>query len=154
MDIRKWLDDTVQPEAPRESNNLHQAAKPAKRKRHHRSDSSILDPRPPASSPHESVDESANEALQATCSDSSSSSRYARKPRRKTRPERYEPQHAPGPHAHRDRRGGRKKMRRKPRRKKGEKPPVVMQTFQAKNVSGDRLTVRCLCGRLERTVWC
>ncbi|KAH6879061.1 hypothetical protein BKA58DRAFT_453277 [Alternaria rosae] len=142
MDIRKWLDDTVQPEAPRESNNLHQAAEPAKRKRRHRSDSSILDPRPPASSPHESVDDSADEALQATCSDSSSSSRYARKPRRKTRPERYEPQHAPGPHAHRDRRGGSKKTRSKPRRKKGEKPPVVMQTFQAKNVSGDRLTLK------------
>ncbi|KAI4948730.1 hypothetical protein J4E86_008079 [Alternaria arbusti] len=141
MDIRKWLDETVQPEAPREPNNLHQTAEPAKRKRRRRSDSSLLDPRPPASSPHKPAEDSADEALQATCSDSSSSSRYARKPRRKTRPERYEPQYAPGPHAHRDRKDKSKKSRRKPRRKKGEKAPGVMQTFQATNISGDRLTL-------------
>ncbi|KAI4648829.1 uncharacterized protein J4E79_009901 [Alternaria viburni] len=141
MDIRKWLDETVQPEAPREPNNLHQTAEPAKRKRRRRSDSSLLDPRPPASSPHKPAEDSADEALQATCSDSSSSSRYARKPRRKTRPERYEPQYAPGPHAHRDRKDKSKKSRRKPRRKKGEKAPGVMQTFQATNMSGDRLTL-------------
>jgi hypothetical protein len=150
MDIRKWLDETVPPEAPRESNDLHQTAEPAERKRRRRSDSSMLDPRPPASSPHASLDDSADEALQATCSDSSSSTRYARKPRRKTRPERYEP----GSHAHRHRKDESKKRRRKPRRKRGDKPPGAMQTFQAKNVSGDRLTVSCSCGRLEHTVWC
>ncbi|KAI4673273.1 uncharacterized protein J4E88_008885 [Alternaria novae-zelandiae] len=142
MDIRKWLDETVQPEAPREPNNLHQTAEPAKRKRRRRSDSSLLDPRPPASSPHKPAEDSADEALQATCSDSSSSSRYARKPRRKTRPERYEPQYAPGSHAHRDRKDKSKKSRRKPRRKNGEKAPGVMQTFQATNISGDRLTLK------------
>ncbi|KAI4917660.1 uncharacterized protein J4E92_009054 [Alternaria infectoria] len=142
MDIRKWLDETVQPEAPREPNNLHQTAEPAKRKRRRRSDSSLLDPRPLASSPHKPAEDSADEALQATCSDSSRSSRYARKPRRKTRPERYEPQYAPGPHAHHDRKDKSKKSRRKPRRKKGEKAPGVMQTFQATNISGDRLTLK------------
>jgi hypothetical protein len=141
MDIRKWLDETVQPEAPRDPINLQQTTKPAKRKRRRRPDSSILDPRPLASSPHLSVDDSAGEAVQATCSDSSSSSRYARKPRRKTRLERYEP----APHAHGHCKGESKKTRRKPRCKKSEMPPGVMHTFQAKNVSGDRLTVRCSC---------
>jgi hypothetical protein len=150
MDIRKWLDETVQPEAPREPVRLQQIAEPVKRKRRRNSDTSILDPRPPASSPHESVDDSTGDVLQATCSDSSSSNRYARKPRRKTRPERY----GPGSHANRDHKSESQKTRRKPRRKKGEKPPGVMQAFQAKNVSRDRLTVRHLCGCLEHIVWC
>jgi hypothetical protein len=152
MDIRKWLDETVPPEAPREPIRSQQTAEPAKaqRKLRRKSDSSILDPRPPASPPHEPVDNGVHEALQATCSDSSNSSRYARKPRRKTRPERYEP----GSHAHRHHKGESKRPRRTSRRKKGEKPPGVMQTFQAKNVSGDRLTVRWLCACLEHTIWC
>lgn len=142
MDIRKWLDEIVQPETQREPVRHQRPVESTKRKRRCKSDSSILDPRPPASPPHESVDDSAGKAFRAMCSDSSSSSRYARKPRRKTRPERYEP----APHARRDPKDESKTTRRKPRRKKGEKLPAVIRTLEAKNVSKDRLTVRHPCG--------
>jgi hypothetical protein len=142
MDIRKWLDEIVQPETQREPVRHQRPVESTKRKRRCKSDSSILDPRPPASPPHESVDDSAGKAFRAMCSDSSSSSRYARKPRRKTRPERYEP----APHARRNPKDESKTTRRKPRRKKGEKLPAVIRTLEAKNVSKDRLTVRHPCG--------
>jgi hypothetical protein len=167
MDIRKWLDETVQPEAPGEPVELRQKAEPSKRKRQRKrskSDSSLLDPAtfppPPRrrrkSSPEimrrarierGTANDSASEAPQAaTASDSSNSSRYGRKPRRKTRPEHYEP----GSHADRDRKGESKKTRRKPKRKKREQAGIggIVQNFHAKNVSGDRLTVRCPCSSL------
>jgi hypothetical protein len=166
MDIRKWLDETVQPEAPGEPVEPRQKAAPSKRKRQRKrskSDSSLLDPAtfppPPRrrrkSSPEivrkapierGTANDSASEAPQATVSDSSNSSRYMRKPRRKTRPEHYEP----GSHADRDRKGESKKTLRKSKRKKREQPGIggIVQNFHAKNVSGDRLTVRCPCSSL------
>jgi hypothetical protein len=165
MDIRKWLDETVQSEAPGEPVEHRKQAEPTKRRRQRKrskSDSSFLTPAPPSlrrrrkSSPEivqkaalerRTADDSASEAPQeATVSDSSTSSRYARKPRRKTRPELYEP----GCHADRGRKGESKKTRRKSKRKKREQPGIggIVQNFQAKNVSGDRLTVRCPCSSL------
>jgi hypothetical protein len=168
MDIRKWLDETVQPKALGEPVEPREQAEPPKRRRQRKrskSDSSFLAPAPipppsflrrrkslpeiaqkPAIG-RRTADDSASEAPQeATVSDSSTSSRYARKPRRKTRPEHYEP----GSHADRGRKGESKKTRRKSKRKKREQPGIggIVQNFQAKNVSGDRLTVKCPCSSL------
>jgi hypothetical protein len=164
MDIRKWLDETVQPEVPLEPIEHLQRTrktKPAKQKRQRKrskSDSSLLDPRsdplqkPAANEPKPPTDggtgQSASEARQTTPSDSSSNNRYARRPRRKTRPEHYEHSSKAitkewGNYAHRRGEGESKKPRRKSRCKKSEKPGnSTVQNFQAKNVSSDRLTVR------------
>lgn len=78
---------------------------------------------------------------------SASSEPYRRKPRRKTRPERYGP--APkdakerGPDTQQPRKGESKKTRRRPRRMKANKSGSgIVQSFQANNVRKDRLTVR------------
>jgi hypothetical protein len=97
------------------------------------------------------TEKSVSEARQATLSDSINSNRYARRPRRKTRPEHYECPSTVvtgerGKPAHLREKGESKKPRHKSRRKKGEqgeKPSSgVVQSFHAKNVSSDRLTVR------------
>ena len=132
MDIQKWLDEIVQPETPPGTTK-----RKAPRKRS-RSDSSLLGPRPPSPRPQQAdSDGGTSKALHTTLSNCSTSSRYARKPRRKTRPELYEP-------------GSRvlqrhKAKSKKTRHKRSKALPDMVQNFQAKNVSGDRLTVRCLC---------
>jgi hypothetical protein len=76
-----------------------------------------------------------------------SSACYARKPRRKTRLGRYEPkQHKePAKYAHHSRKSESKRSKCTSTRKKGEMMDSgVAQTFQAKNVSRDRLTVRAV----------
>ncbi|KAF1839954.1 uncharacterized protein K460DRAFT_297270 [Cucurbitaria berberidis CBS 394.84] len=174
MDIRQWLDETVQfhldPKLPEQSgfdpSNYPGKPGPVSRGRHGRkpskSDSSLLDPpalrektptkkkrRPPTEN---STDQSAeSDALHATHTvspgSSISSQRYARRPRRKTRPERYEPSSKAveerGKHAYRGRNGESTRSRHKSKRKKGEKPcSGIVQSFHAKNVSGDRLTLK------------
>ncbi|EDU50896.1 predicted protein [Pyrenophora tritici-repentis Pt-1C-BFP] len=129
MDIQKWLDETVQPDAPPGSSK-----RKVSRKRS-RSDSSLIDPHPPSPCPQQvDSDGGTNEALHATLSNCSTDSRYARKPRRKTRPEHYEP----GAHAPPLQKGKSKKTRRK----KSKALPGMVQNFQANNFSGDRLTLK------------
>ncbi|KAF1836664.1 hypothetical protein BDW02DRAFT_211592 [Decorospora gaudefroyi] len=160
MDIRKWLDETVQSGAPHELRSIDRTQKPEhkerkRRRKRSKSDSSILDPpprphKPPTNAreaPNE-ADDSASEAPQTTLSRSSNSSRYARKPRRKTRPAHYGASRVAveerGTHAHQREKGESKKPRRKSRRKTGERPGIagIVQDFHAKNVSGDRLTLK------------
>jgi hypothetical protein len=168
MDIRKWLNETEDAEAtnpaPRSGANLFlpvEKVKPVfadkRASKRTKSDSSLLDPRPSHPKRHkatsgESADASASSEASPTDRDPSnlsdaSSQRFARKPRRKTRPERYEPSlkrnKERGKHIHQSRRDKSKKTGRKSKRKKEEKPGSgIGQDFQAKNVSKDRLTVR------------
>lgn len=141
MDIRKWLEETEQPEAPRETLRRKHP------RRRSKSDSSFLEPLPPRThSPRqETRDKSVSEVPYPTSSDCSNDSQYARKPRRKTRPDRYEP----SSRVHRGRKDEGKKAQRRAKRKKNGKPGEVIQNFKAKNVSGDRLTVRCSCSSQE-----
>jgi hypothetical protein len=79
---------------------------------------------------------------------STSSQQYARRPRRKTRPELYEPTPKDakerGTQLYRHRKGESNRSKRKSRRRKADKPGVgLVQSFHAKNVSKDRLTVSC-----------
>jgi len=171
MDIQKWLDDTAEAKAPPDStetpgSNFFQRAekpKPVFKEKHGRkrrqSDSSLLDPQPHAHkappkeskpptecSPDASLYSDASRPSRSDSAESESSShRYARKPRRKTRLERYEPKPVKerGKHVHRSRKDESKQTRRKSKRKKVEKSgSAVAQSFHAKNVSRDRLTVR------------
>jgi hypothetical protein len=171
MDIQRWLDETVLPEQPpspaakkcHDASNLgvdmlNQTPRKKRRRRSSTSDSSLLKAppqhtrMPPAR--QATLKESADESVRSdasrsfTVSESSTSSQpYARKPRRKTRLERYEPVskdgNERGTHTRRHRKGesGRKKRKHKP--SKLDKPGTgIVQGFQAKNVSKDRLTVR------------
>lgn len=125
------------------------------------SDSSLLHTRPahqklPTIRAAAGIDSNADDSA---CSDachpagessesSVSSQQYARRRRRKTRLERYEPAAKDvkkrGTQLYRHRKGESSKTKRKSRRKKGDKlgvgPP---QSFKAKNVPKDRLTVSC-----------
>ena len=100
---------------------------------------------------HSGADSSTySQASHATCSEASTGStstqKYTRRPRRKTRPERYDPSakvvHERGHHAHRSQKRESKKVRRKSKRDRVQKPASVVQCFHAKNVARDRLTVR------------
>lgn len=175
MDIRRWLDETAEsahfgfplrlPESPgsrphRCTEQLEPVLKKKQTRKRRKSDSSLLNPpslRPKTtankrklSTGSESVDRARSEVSSPTRSDSTpsvSSQRYERRPRRKPRPERYEPPATEidkrGRHAYERRKGESKKSRRMSKRKKGEKPGSgIGQKFCAKNVSGDRLTVR------------
>jgi len=178
MNIHKWLEEIKDAEAPHNpeqtagatffqrtehSRPVFKEKRTAKRSR---SDSSLLEPRPhtqmtPPKKPKlatkgKSVASALSEASEPDQSDSaeseSSSDRYARKPRRKTRPERYQPKPVVQrvKHVHKSGKGESKKTRRKSRRKKGEQScSGVAESFQAKNVSKDRLTVICPACRTE-----
>ncbi|KAF2281299.1 uncharacterized protein EI97DRAFT_25754 [Westerdykella ornata] len=177
MDIRKWLNDIVLPEQPPSPGLPHQDTpaplleshvpetrpKQGRRRKRSTTDSSFLEARtvppkpksPPPIRKEADTDESRDTS---TCSDahqppnassdsSSSSQRYARRPRRKTRPERYEPKSKhvkeQGAHASRHRNGESKQKKRKSRRKKSERPGMgLVQSFHAKNVPQDRLTLK------------
>jgi hypothetical protein len=167
MDIQRWLNETVDTKRPLKSApasssdffQLPEKARPVFRdkrvRKRTKSDSSLLVPRPHAhTAPKEpgfpsgqGFDESVySDASRESLAQSESSSQpYARKPRRKTRPERYQPkQHKErGPHVHQSRTNKSKTSRHMSKGKKAEKlDSGVAQTFHAKNVSGDRLTVR------------
>lgn len=179
MDIRKWLDDIVlseQPPSPRPPNGdppaplLESHAPEALPKQGHRrkrkrstTDSSLLHARtaqPKSPSPitkGPDTDKSgdttsrshAHQPPDPSSDSNSSSQRYARRPRRKTRPDRYEPKskHAKGQgtHAsrHRDRESKRKK-KESTRNRAGKAGIGRIQSFHAKNVPQDRLTVRLI----------
>jgi hypothetical protein len=168
MDIRKWLDETVLPEQPPSLPDHHRSLLPpfqpsaieqTHRERHKRkrstSDSSLLDTRPQRkkTSPIEDVADVEKNACSKTShpasqssGSSKSSQKYARRPRHKARPERYEATAKEvkkrGTHTHRLRKGETKKTKRKSKSKSAEKSGTgIVQSFQAKNVPSDRLTV-------------
>ena len=170
MDIQKWLDETVLPEQPPsppdhgslpplfQSREIGQTHREKRRRERSMSDSSLLDIRPQRrrASPIEDVadveknacSEASHPASQSSRS-SKSSKKYARRPRHKTRPDRYEATaneiKKRGTHTHRLRKGETKKTKRKSKSKNAEKLGTgIIQSFQAKNVPSDRLTVRCL----------
>jgi hypothetical protein len=169
MDIRKWLKETVQPElaskhSPEPVGFRHVGSATRRRRRMHAtSDSSILDPlhRRTNASPTKcdhSTERNANEHiededLQSTYSHSpsitNSPQQYARRPRHKTRLERYEPSHKitgeQRKNAYGANLGESKKSRRKPKQKTVGKSGInPTHDFHAKNVSTDRLTVRAV----------
>ena len=179
MDIRKWLEETAHAKAPADgpSKSVSSFLQPAERAKpvfEHRpaperskSDSSLLDPQPPLRrapprkhklSSWKSGEGSASGVSQPqdeTTGSEASSHCYARQPRRKTRPDRYEPSpernKERGKHVHVSRKSESKKTRRKSKRKK-EDPGGIGQTFQAKNVTRDRLTVRADVHAVTRAV--
>jgi hypothetical protein len=171
MDIQRWLKETAEAGPPpipvkdpgsaffphNERARLVFEEKHAQKRS--KSDSSLLVPQPhshvaPAKEPKLSIgkatdasacSEASRSSRNGSTESESSSQRYARRPRRKTRPERYEPKpnKERGKHIHQSRKDESKKSRRKFKRKKGEKSDSgVAQSFHAKNVSRDRLTVR------------
>ncbi|KAF2650192.1 hypothetical protein K491DRAFT_721002 [Lophiostoma macrostomum CBS 122681] len=131
----------------------------AKRKRS-TSDSSLLDTRttrkevPPATRAalvddyaEDSGCSNASSPADPSSESSASSQSYARRPRRKTRPERYEPAlkdaKERGTRANRRVKNESKKNRRKSKRKKTDHPGVgLVQSFRAKNIPRDRLTLK------------
>lgn len=171
MDIQRWLDETAEAETPQKpvettaTNFFYPTEQPkpvfvAKRKRPRtKSDSSILALQPtprkaPLKAPGLPVEdgtdasacseESRSSHSYSTESDSSSHY-YARKPRRKTRPDRYEPKRSKESrkHVHPSRRDKSKKSKARSKNKRRKHADSAAgQTFHAKNVSQDRLTVR------------
>lgn len=174
MDIRKWLQETVLPEQPVSPTRLEQSGPDApphptaperdlragRRRKRSTSDSSLLRTRTIRREPSlverraaivDSGDDSAYSDAHHppvhSSESSSSSQQYARKPRRKTRPERYEPTSkgakGRGTQVNRHRKDESKKKKHSSRRKKADKPGAgLVQSFHAKNVPKDRLTVR------------
>ncbi|KAH8732791.1 hypothetical protein GQ44DRAFT_5113 [Phaeosphaeriaceae sp. PMI808] len=170
MDIQRWLDETASPgdicpASASWSNPFDNMDKPkpvvrgTRAAKRTESDSSLLVPqsrsrRAPPRQPKFFKDKHPNVSVSSKASRSSrghstrsesSSQRYARKPRRKTRPERYEPKltRERGKHVHQSRTDESKKMGRKSKRKKVDKSGNgVTQSFQTKNVSRDRLTLK------------
>jgi hypothetical protein len=171
MDIQRWLNETVEAgPLPSQDQTVNSAffhpkekSRPVFKERHARkrakSDSSLLVPQPhmqtaspkkPNPLTEEEVDAAVHSEASRPSRNSSTESesfnhRYARRPRRKTRPERYEPQQNKerGKHTHQSRKGESKKPSRKSKRRGGEKSDSgIAQNFHAKNVSRDRLTVR------------
>jgi hypothetical protein len=175
MDIRRWLDETVLPEQPPSPNLPEQlglarflhpkqperASRGERRRKRSTSDSSLLDTRTtckevPLATGAADVEEDAEDSGCSNASSpadpslesSASSQCYVRRPRRKTRPERYEPAlkdaRERGMQVYRRGKGESTKKRRQSKRKKTDKPGVgLVQSFHAKNVPKDRLTVRC-----------
>ncbi|KAL6712042.1 hypothetical protein ACN47E_003085 [Coniothyrium glycines] len=174
MDIRQWLGQIVQPDAPETLSTQIVADDPAhyhvslnlsKLKRRHsrgRSDSSLLDVAPQRQTQqnstaklytaHAATASQYSKTPQRTRSESPtaslSSAPFERKARRKTRPERYDPSTKPlkesVKHVHQGRKGGEsRRSTRKSKRHKGDKSGnAILQGFQAKNVTGDRLTLK------------
>jgi hypothetical protein len=158
MDIQAWLNDTVEaeaPEVPVQTAACNFFSRPEQPKpvfqekraqKRCRSDSSLLVPQSHSQivPPHE-PDTPTEYDPAGSVGDEPSSERYVRRPRRKTRPERYEPKQnrGRGKYVHQSRKDESKKTRRTSRCKKEEKVEGgVGQSFHAKNVSRDRLTVR------------
>lgn len=141
-----------------QSTETGQTHRERRTRRRSTSDSSLLDTRPrrkqiSAIEKEDDVENSAcSNALHSAghfSGSSTSSQPYARRPRRKTRPERYDPTakdvNERGMHTRQRRKGESKKTKRKSKPSRAEKPGTgIVQSFQAKNVPRDRLTVRCL----------
>jgi hypothetical protein len=180
MDIDKWLEGTVVaaerttlPDQLGFPALLHPTYKPAversarrygKRMRHS-ADSSILEPLEPVAAPSrrklvlahgsEHMPPSRQDHGRAPSSahraeSDANSVHYQRKPRRKTRPERYEAKTAEEPAEdrgkHERKRGKKDKDAKHARKRQEDKSGLadIVQTFHAKNVPRERLTVRGL----------
>lgn len=183
MDIHKWLSETVLPRLPPSppgQGEEHHVPSLEKSKRFSNeqykrkpssSDSSLLDDPPqrkkgPPSGRVPSIEEEPDENGNTDASRSTSRSErsmssksYRRRPRRKTRSERYEPLSKDakerGLHAQRRDKGESKKERRKTRRRKANRSGSgIVQSFQAKNVPRDRLTVRSTLVADSCWWWC
>ena len=169
-----WLDETalpkqppslpgqLEPSAPLTAKEIEKKRGERRRRRHSTSDSSFLDmcPTRKKTPPVEyepdaegsvcsgaSHSESHSEGISR--SSSISNQMYARQLRRKTRLGRYNPPtkdfRERGKHAHWHRKGESKKRKPKSKPKMSVKPGGgIIQSFRAKNVPSDRLTVRCL----------
>lgn len=170
MDICKWLDETVLPQQPPSPPVDCHASRPQQtgqlvserqKRKQTSSDSSLLQgPLQPSEKivlpgrgdpVKETADKSAHtyaSHLTVHSGSSVSSRPYRRRPRRKTRPERYEPvahdAEERGTHNHKHKRSERRRTRRATRRSKAERSGSgIVQNFQAKNVPTERLTVTC-----------
>ncbi|KAL5379391.1 hypothetical protein DPSP01_008459 [Paraphaeosphaeria sporulosa] len=172
MDIHKWLSETVlpqQPPSPPGQGEVHHVIcsegperVPNKkcRRKSSSSDSSLLKAPPqrkkgPPPGRVPSIEEDADEACHTDASQptkrsesSVSSEPYRRKPRRKTRPDRYEPLSKDakerGLHAQKRDKGESNMERRKSRCKKeaSKSGNGIVHSFQAKNVPRGRLTLK------------
>ena len=174
MDIRKWLAETESPVLselpgverfllPRQPDPVPDVKRRRKRSS---SDSSLLkapSPRPwpkgiPAlerdshnvRNPVESVRSDASDSAPSELTDGSTvSQRYARKPRRKARPDKYDARlkrpKEQDESQHPNQKSESMKSKRKSKRREDERTHSgVRQVFQARNVSKDRLTVSVL----------
>jgi len=171
MDIRKWLDHTISPLQhpslpdqlglppflrPRgDVDELYESGR--RRRKRSTSDSSILkigrrrrrDPPAECESERDHAGSCSDTPTPSHHSSASSPSsrRYARRPRRKTRLERYEPKQEYAKERGKHPSGGEKsaprKSRRKSRHQKETRGGGLVQSFRAKNVPQDRLTVCC-----------
>lgn len=173
MDIRKWLDETLPAEkptylhtapianSPRRPHGRENVPKRKRMPKRSRADSSLLETPPPRHkkttrprdlSSEGGTDKSVHsEDPSGVHSEpsrfSTSSERYARQPRRKTRPGRYKTSFKVaderGKHVHCSRKEGSKRTQRKSKREKYKKPGSGMgHAFHAQNVTGDRLTLK------------
>lgn len=183
MDIQRWLNDTAEAGTPPKQGQASNSAffqptqkpravfKDKHARKRAKSDSSLLapqtylpivSPRKPKPTPEKQVDTSAHSDVSrpsrsGSTGSESSSHRYARRPRRKTRPELYEPKRNKerGKHVHQSRKDESKNAKRKSKRRTGDRSDSgVAQNFHAKNVSRDRLTVRVaghavICGSAD-----
>lgn len=173
MDIRKWLAETEDPvssEQPEDGRFLltrqpDTVLDARRRRKRSSSDSSLLkaaspQPRRKGNTARKldrcEIPDVINEGLSDTSHSTSgrstsshASQRYARKPRRKTRADKYDVEPKRGKERDAGQRPSRKseskKSKRKFRRRKDEKTHNgIGQEFQAKNISRDRLTVRTM----------
>ena len=170
MDIRKWLAETEnpisseQPEVdrfplPRQPDTAPDASRRRKRSS---SDSSLLKPASPQPRRKGVTAKKLDrcevpDLVNISCStsggstgSSAASQRYARKPRRKTRADKYnvgsKNAKAQDEGQRPSRRSESRKSKRKSRRRKDEKTHHgIGQEFQARKVSKERLTVRTAC---------
>ena len=169
MDICKWLDEVVLPQQPQSPHSqlvhchaprLERTGRVTSGKHKSKStssDSSLLQgPMRPSENivlpergeVKENTDRGAHTdgIHKVHTGGDASSEPYKRKPRRKTRPERYEPvahdAEEWGTHTRKHQRSEPRRARRVSRRSKADKSGSgVVQNFQAKNVPRDRLTV-------------
>ncbi|KAF2756734.1 hypothetical protein EJ05DRAFT_502228 [Pseudovirgaria hyperparasitica] len=163
MDIKRWLDDTWLVEE--DNNSIEQAGASETKKRkqspRHPSDSSIIQPafctfatpqettnaRDRVLQKAEASTRSSSCSSRLTRSSKTSSDRYDRKPRRKTRTDRYEYKESETKDCRDQNRKKEKHHRKAERKRKGrerrEKRGVgIVQSFHAKNVKKERLTLK------------
>lgn len=167
MNINQWIEDLNQADPPNESPALFdqrggQDGRPVRKRRRGSGRSSPLQPFAEPSQPTEKhavsvydLDSDASSATETNSSSSvtsSSSVRYWRRPRHRTKAEKYLPKlkSTPQPREKQKKRHRRKQRRRKSKKheqNKSEKITGIVQSFHAKNISNKRLTVVPLLSR-------
>jgi len=162
MDIQRWLKDTCEPRQKRVVNATYQPQQidepPVRQKRRRvLVASSQLGSEPttvisPLKRPRRNSETSSASSTSTSSSESSSSisehqsDQYERKPRRKTRPDLYEPQSGSRKRQSRAKQSKKKKVKTKHRktkksRKEQNSGRALVNNFNAKNVPKSRLTV-------------